>query len=122
MAIVRLPAGESGGTPFLIEVDGPPAAGDASGVYDGIETRANPAQRVMDAARDVYGDGLDLARRLAEEAARRFAGMDEAVRPAEIEMQLAVKLDATLGAFLVQSGAEAQLQVTFRWTPGGGTP
>lgn len=120
MAIVRIPAGRPGGEPLLIEVDGPPPS-DAASVFDGIDTRATPAERVMNAARDVYGDGLDLARRLAEEAARRFAGMDEAVRPAEIEMQLAVRLDATLGAVLVQSGAEAQLQVTFRWAPGGPT-
>jgi hypothetical protein len=117
VAIVRGPDGPSGGAPLYIQVDGP-AAG-AAGVYDGVDTRANPAERVLDAARDVYGDGLALARRLAEQAADSFAGMPRALRPAEIEMQLAIKLDASLGAVLVQTGAEAQLQVTFRWTPGG---
>jgi hypothetical protein len=119
VAIVRGPAGSPGGAPLLIQVEAPVQEG-AAGVYDGIDTRARPADRVLDVARDVYGDGLDLARRLAEEAARRFSGMDEASRPAEIELQLAIRLDATLGAVVVTTGAEAQLQVTFRWAPGGG--
>lgn len=116
VAILRGPAGPDGGTPIHIQVE---TAGDgAAGVYDGVETRANPATRVIEVARDVYADGLDLARRCAEQAASRFSGMGEAVRPDEIEVQLAIKLDASFGAILVQSGAEAQLQVTFRWQPG----
>ena len=116
MAIVRGPAGQAGGAPLYIQVD--TAEDGPAGIYDGIDTRANPAARVLEVARDVYSDGLDLARRCAEEAASRFSGMAEAVRPDEIEVQLAIKLDASLGAVLVQSGAEAQLQVTFRWQPG----
>lgn len=116
MAILRGPAGPAGGTPLYIQVD---AADDGSaGIYDGIDTRASPAARVLETARDVYSDGLDLARRCAEQAASRFSGMAEAVRPDEIEVQLAIRLDASLGAVLVQSTAEAQLQVTFRWQPG----
>jgi hypothetical protein len=116
VAILRGPAGPAGGTPLYIQVD--TADDGAAGIYDGIDTRANPAQRVLEVARDVYADGLDLARRCAEQAASHFGGMAEAVRPDEIEVQLAIKLDASLGAVLVQSGAEAQLQVTFRWQPG----
>lgn len=115
MAIVRGPAGPAGGTPLYIQVDGP---GTTGGIYDGIDTRGTPAARVIEVARDVYGDGLDLARRCAEQAASRFSGMAEAVRPDEIEVQLAIKLDASLGAVVVQTAAEAQLQVTFRWKPG----
>ncbi len=69
----------------------------------------------------MYGDGLDLARRCAEQAATRFQGIADGARPDEIEVQLAIKLDASLGAVLVQSSAEAQLQVTFRWKPGAGS-
>lgn len=126
MAIVRGPAGPPGGAPLYIQVDGPGAGAagvhDAAGVYDGEATRARPAERVMETARDVYGDGLALARRLAEQAAGSFAHIPQALRPAEVEVQLAIKLDASLGAVLVQTGAEAQLQVTFRWTPGGEAP
>jgi hypothetical protein len=118
MAIVSSPGPGAGAAPLYIQVDGVPDGDGAAGVYDGVDTRANPAARVIEVARDVYGDGLDLARRCAEEAAARFGGFAAATRPAEIEVQLAIKLDASLGAVLVTTGAEAQLQVTFRWTPG----
>lgn len=122
MSIVSGPGPTVGGPPIYIRVDDRPASGDGvAGVYEGVDTRGNPAARVMEIARDVYGDGLDLARRCAEQAATRFQGIAEGARPDEIEVQLAIKLDASLGAVLVQSSAEAQLQVTFRWKPGAGS-
>lgn len=141
MTIVSGPGRTADSPPIYIRVDDPPASGadgaagvppgahdgvarvhdgvaGVAGVYEGIDTRGTPAARVMEIARDVYGDGLDLARRCAEQAATRFQGIAESARPDEIEVQLAIKLDASLGAILVQSAAEAQLQVTFRWKPG----
>lgn len=127
MTIVSGPGGGHGAVaPIYVQIDsaalgaggaGNGAAGVA-GVYDGVDTRANPATRVIEIARDVYADGLDLARRCAEQAAARFDTLAGGARPDEIEVQLSIKLDASLGAVLVQTGAEAQLQVTFRWTPG----
>ncbi|CAM5584634.1 Trypsin-co-occurring domain-containing protein OS=Streptomyces fumanus OX=67302 GN=GCM10018772_50670 PE=4 SV=1 [Streptomyces fumanus] len=50
-------------------------------------------------------------------------GLEEALRPDEIELQLAIRLDAGV-ATLVRSGAEAQLQVALRWrtAPAGPAP
>ncbi|MER5447172.1 CU044_2847 family protein [Streptomyces sp. NPDC002766] len=105
--------------PIYVEMDTVPGAtGSPDDVYHGIETRGDRAQRVLDAAGSVYADGLDLARRCARQAADRFADLGEGLKPDEVELQLSIKLDAQLGAVLVKSGAEAQLQVTFRWTPG----
>jgi hypothetical protein len=118
MAIVSGPGHDAGAPPLYVQVDAAPEADGPAGIYAGRQTRADPAQRVIAIARDVYGDGLDLARRCAEQAAARFDTLAAATAPAEIEVQLAIKLDASLGAGLVQTGAEAQLQVTFRWTPG----
>ena len=56
--------------------------------------------------------------RLAGQAARGLSDLGEGLKPDEVELQLSIRLDAELGAILVKSGAEAQLQVTFRWTPG----
>lgn len=103
--------------PIYVEVDGVPAGGDLGDLYGGIPTRG-PADRVLEVARDVYADGLDLARRCARQAADRLHDLGEGVRPDEVELQLSIKLDAELGAVLVKSKAEAQLVVTFRWTPG----
>ncbi|WP_329259848.1 HD domain-containing protein [Streptomyces sp. NBC_01478] len=104
--------------PIYVEVDTAPVPGGLADMYDGIDTRESAADRVLAVARDVYGDGLELARRCARQAAGRLHDLGEGLTPDEVELQLSIKLDAELGAFLVKSGAEAQLQVTFRWTPG----
>jgi hypothetical protein len=106
------------GTPVFIEVDTAPSSDGLDEIYGGIDTRANPAARVVEMTRDIYEDGLRLARTLATQAAGRLGDLGEGLRPDEIELQLAIRLDAEVGAVLVKSGAEAQLQVTFRWTPG----
>lgn len=119
MAIVTGVTADGLDGPIYVEVDGVPAAGALGDVYKGVDTRGNPAGRVLEVARDVYADGLDLARRCARQAAERLQDLGEGLRPDEVELQLSIKLDAELGALLVKSGAEAQLQVTFRWTTGG---
>ncbi|MET7486561.1 CU044_2847 family protein [Streptomyces sp. NPDC005538] len=126
MAIVTRVAadGQKQERPIYVEVDNPPTPGeleemgDLGALYDGMKTREGAAERVLTVARDVYGDGLELARRCARQAAGRLHDLGEGLTPDEVELQLSIKLDAELGAFLVKSGAEAQLQVTFRWTPG----
>ncbi|MFD4558745.1 CU044_2847 family protein [Streptomyces sp. NPDC058469] len=120
MAIVTRVAadGQDQQVPIYVEVDTAPLPGGLADMYDGIDTRENAAERVLAVARDVYGDGLELARRCARQAAGRLHDLGEGLTPDEVELQLSIKLDAELGAFLVKSGAEAQLQVTFRWTPG----
>jgi hypothetical protein len=87
-------------------------------IYGDEDTREGAAQRVVQVARDAYTDGLDLARRCAAQAVRRFAALEAEARPDEIEMQISIKVDAGVAA-LVKSGAEAQLQITFRWQASG---
>ncbi|MEU9910829.1 CU044_2847 family protein [Streptomyces sp. NPDC051001] len=118
MTIVTGVAADGRDGPVYVEVDGVPAAGGVDDVYRGIDTRG-PADRVLEVARDVYADGLDLARRCARQAAQQLHDLGEGLKPDEVELQLSIKLDAELGAVLVKSGAEAQLQVTFRWNTGG---
>jgi hypothetical protein len=114
------PDGADGPIPIEVETDLRPASYDGlDAVYGDEVTREGPAQRVVQVARDAYTDALDLARRCAAQAVRRFGELGEEARPDEIEMQLAIKVDAGVVA-LVKSGAEAQLQVTFRWRTGTG--
>lgn len=117
MAIVTGAAVEGLDGPIYVEVEAAPAPGGLGEVFNGIDTRGNAAERVLAVTRNVYDDGLELARRCAIQAARRFADLGQELKPDEIELQLSIKLDTELGAVLVKSGAEAQLQVTFRWTP-----
>jgi hypothetical protein len=71
---------------------------------------------VLDSARDVFEDGVELARtaaaRFAEGLIRLPAGVPP---PAEVELQIAIKLDAEFGAVLAKATAGAQMQVTIRW-------
>jgi hypothetical protein len=118
MAIVTSSAADDRGTPVYIEVDTAPSSDGLGEIYGEVGTRAHPAARVMDAGRDIYADGLRLARTLAAQAASRLGDLGDGLGPDEVELQLAIRLDAELGAVLVRSRAEAQLQVTFRWAPG----
>ncbi|MEU4085569.1 CU044_2847 family protein [Streptomyces aureus] len=111
-----VPAGADG--PIPVEVEGEPVTGGLDLVYGDEDTRGGAARRVVEVARDAYSDGLDLARRCAAQAVRRFEELDASLRPDEIEMQLSIKVDAGVAA-LVKSGAEAQLQITFRWQTSG---
>jgi|SRR5215467_6614331 len=117
MPVVVNQAAAADAGPIYVELDAAESADGLGAVYGDVETRETSAAKVLSIARDVYADGLDLARRCAEQAARRFADVGEGLRPDEVELQLAIKLDAVLGAVLVKAGAEAQLQVTFRWKP-----
>jgi Tfp pilus assembly protein PilF len=119
MAIVTSTVTTAGAQPVYVEVEGELAADGLDALYGDAGTRANPAEKVIEIARDVYSDGLEMARRCAQQAATRLSDLGEGLKPDEVELQLAIKLDATLGAVLARTSAEAQLQVTFRWKPGG---
>ncbi|MFF2325352.1 MULTISPECIES: CU044_2847 family protein [unclassified Streptomyces] len=114
--------GEDGPIPVVVDAEAyrsaetPPT--DADSLYDLEETRDGGAgRRALDAARDLYGEGLDLARRCASQAMRRFGDLGEGLRPDEVELQVGITFEAGVAA-VVKAGAEAQIQVTFRWQPG----
>ncbi|MGW5769082.1 CU044_2847 family protein [Streptomyces longwoodensis] len=118
MTIVVGPVPEGADGPVPIEIESNLSLTGQDGldlVYGDEVTRDAAGRRVVRVAQDAYSDAIDLARRCAGQAVRRFAELGEDVRPDEIEMQLAIKVDAGVVA-LVKSGAEAQLQVTFRWS------
>ena len=110
-----VPAGADGPIPVEVVSDLAEESLDGlAAIYADEKTRDGSARRVVQVAQDAYTEGLDLARRCAAQAVRRFGEMADDLRPDEIELQLAIKVDAGVVA-LVRSGAEAQLQVTFRW-------
>ncbi|MFE6287369.1 CU044_2847 family protein [Streptomyces sp. NPDC057877] len=115
-----VPTGADGPIPIEVETEPHPATAleGLDLIYDDEEIRDGAARRVVQVARDAYTDGLDLARRCAVQAVRRFGELGHDTRPDEIEMQLSIKVDAGMAA-LVKSGAEAQLQITFRWHTSG---
>ena len=93
-----------------IDMDSAPSAQTKYG-----ETRGATSEKVIETARDYFADGMELARNCAASMVANMEGMGSAVRPDEVEMQLAIKLDAQAGAVLTKIGAEAQLQVKLKW-------
>ncbi|ASY32799.1 MULTISPECIES: CU044_2847 family protein [unclassified Streptomyces] len=107
--------------PIFVDT-GLPAQRENDGLWDDVRARGNGAQRVGTVVRDSYGDALDLAERCARQAAARFNALGRAVRPEEVELQLAIRVEAGGTIGLAKSTAEAQLQLTFRWAPGRTPP
>lgn len=116
MPVVRSVEKVGGGNvPILIEVDTVPAdpAGDVYG-----DARAGKVEKVLDAAGGLFDQALELARSCAEETVQSIDATAEKIRPQEFQVQLAIKLDAEVGAVLAKTGAGAQLQVTMTWRRG----
>lgn len=115
--------GEDGPIPVVVDavtfVADPASTGQGESFYSPEETRGggDAARRVLSGAGDLYGDGLDLARRCATRAMRRLGDLGDGMRPDEIELQVGITFEAGMAA-VVKAGAEAQIQVTFRWQPG----
>jgi NTP-dependent ternary system trypsin peptidase co-occuring protein len=106
-------------TVILVEVDSAPEVGGGWG--EDVQTRETRATRVMDAARDVFGDGLALARDCAVRTVDVLDKTPDDLKPTEFELQLSIGLDAEAGAVITKVGANAQMQVTMRWKrPSGG--
>lgn len=123
MAVVVGPPapGEDAPIPVVVDADAFAATGtpvtDADSLYGSEETRDAAGRRALVAAQDLYGDGLDLARRCASQAMRRLGDLGDGLRPDEVELQVGITFEAGMAA-VVKAGAEAQIQVTFRWQPG----
>lgn len=109
MPIVASRSADSELPAILIEVDGRPDDNPYGAV------RSNAAERVLESARDVFGDGLDLVRACAGRMSEMVAAMVADPRLDEISVQLAVKLDSEVGAMIAKASAGAQFQVELKW-------
>jgi hypothetical protein len=98
-----------------IEMDRAPAALGAAPQDPYGATRA-VTDKVLESAHDYFSDGMLLARTCAASVVESLGQLGEKVRPQEFEVKLAIKLDAEAGAVLAKVGAEAQLEVTLKWT------
>ncbi|WDZ83383.1 CU044_2847 family protein [Micromonospora cathayae] len=100
------------GGQLLVDVE----AVAADDPYADVEVRGERLDRLRTVGADLVGDGLDLVKECAQRVSGMIATMTDDIEPDELEVQVAVKLDYSLGAVLVGKGtAGAQLQVTMRW-------
>ncbi|MFK0731647.1 MAG: CU044_2847 family protein [Gloeotrichia echinulata HAB0833] len=79
--------------------------------------RDGAGEKIVKKAGDVFGKGLALSRSCASEVIQSINKMSDAVKPHEFEVKIAIKLDSKAGVpMLVKLGAEAQMEVTMKWT------
>jgi hypothetical protein len=74
------------------------------------------SHRVINTAREMFASGMNLIQTCAEQVWETIERVEQNMRPSECEVQLSIKLDTQVGAILVNTGAEAQLQVTLKWS------
>ena len=120
LAIARSAAGPGdaeGARYIYVEVAGGMQESDAWG---GDAVRDRRAERVVTAAKDLLGEGVELARACAARFSSGLAQLPDGVTaPDEVELQLGITLDTELGALLAKATAGAQLQVTLTWRQKG---
>jgi len=92
---------------IAIEVDKMPTA---PGPYQDLRDGAG-----LQKARDLFGDGLELAKSCATRVVNSIKEMGGAAKPDEFQLQFSIKLDTEVGAIIAKSSTEAQLQVTMTW-------
>jgi hypothetical protein len=93
---------------IFIEVDDVPVG---TNPYEDLRDMS----QVISTVRDVFGEGMELARNCAIRAVDGINKIDTAIRPSEFEIQFAIKLNTEVGAILARMGSEAQIQVTMKW-------
>jgi Trypsin-co-occurring domain 1 len=114
MAVVEIENGSSRAR-LLIEVDEvDEEVARLAEIYSDEVRAGGIAEKVIKLSRPLFTEALDLVESCAQAVEARLAEM--ASGPDEVEMQLAVQMDAQVGAKIVELSGHAQLQVTMRWT------
>jgi|LakMenEpi03Aug12_release.lakeMendotaPanAssembly.Ray.scaffolds.fasta_scaffold541462_2 hypothetical protein len=96
---------------IFVEVDRLPAEESPYGNLRGGDV----ANKAVEAVVDTFGDAMQLVRVCAVKAVAGIKSINEASRPDEFELKLAIKLDSEMGAVIAKVSAGAQLEVTMKW-------
>ena len=99
-------------TTIYVEMDETAKAGS---IYGDVRGAKEAAEKVVAAARDVYGDAMNLAKNCAAGTIHTLKAMDDKTRPDEFGVKFAVKFDSQVGAVLAKMGTEAQLEISMKW-------
>ncbi len=111
VAIVKSTSEINGETvDIYIEVEKEPPVYDTDDLF-----RENATQKAVKAVGDLVGDGLKLSHQCAAKVIESVNKMNNAIKPNEFEVQLAIKLDSEMGAVIAKASAGAQMQITMTW-------
>lgn len=74
------------------------------------------AKDVIDAGKDLFGDGLALTRQCAAKVIESVNQMNKKIKPNEFEVQVGIVLDTEAGVpMLAKAGIDVQMTVTMKW-------
>jgi hypothetical protein len=73
------------------------------------------ADKIMACGKNLIRDAVEGIQACAEEVASGIEEIKEKMRPDEVEVSLAFKLNAEAGAVITKLGGEAQMQVKLVW-------
>jgi len=79
------------------------------------EVTVAAAENVIETGKDVFGEGVKLAKGCAIQTIAGLQNLKTEYRPDEVELKLSIALKGDAGAVLVNVGAEAQLEVKLKW-------
>lgn len=99
------------GQPVIVRIE---VAEDSIG-NSGYDRQTRGGGQVMERAKDVFKDSLQLIHTCATQISTTLQKVPAHLQPRAYEVQFSIKIDGKVGAFIAESTAGAQLQVTLTW-------
>jgi hypothetical protein len=111
VALIEDTVQDETGQPVGIRVE----VADYSSDDDDYERRTRGGPQIVARASNAFKGALQLIHTCAAQVSTTVRNIPPELRPREFEVQFAVKIDGKAGAFIAESTAGAQLQVTMKW-------
>lgn len=111
MAIIEDTVPNESGQPVVVRIEVAETSVENYG-YD-RQTRGGP--QVVERAKDAFKESLQLIHTCATQISTTLHTISPQLQPNEYEVQFSIKIDGKVGAFIAESTAGAQLQVTLKW-------
>ncbi|SRR5579883_2385610 len=122
MAILEDTVTDEKGRPTIVRIEVAETSGrlyteteETSGGHRVYERQTRGSAPVVDRAKDAFKDSLQLIQTCATQISATLHTIPPHLKPKEYEVQFSVKIDGKVGAFIAESTAGAQLQVTLKW-------
>ncbi len=111
MAIIDDTIIDESGQPVVVRIE----VAETSIETYGYDRQTRGGSQVVDRAKDAFKESLQLIHTCTTQISTTLHKIPPELRPKEYEVQFAIKIDGKVGAFIAESTAGAQLQVTLRW-------
>ena len=111
MAIIEDTVIDAAGKPVVVRIEVADSSLDTSD--NGRVTRGGG--QVVARAKDVFNGSMELIHTCATQISTTVHKIPPELKPKGFEVQFSIKIDGKVGAFIAESTAGAQLQVTLKW-------